>query len=213
MKTVTKYLLISLISLGSWSLHGQDLHYTQFHEMPVYLNPAYTGHINGTYRAVLIYRSQWSSIVPNAFVSPGLSFDANIAVGKGGSSFGVGLLALNDQTGNGVFNAVHGALSVAYHLALDRNQQHFLSIGGQGGLINKRLNTSDITFASQFDGFEINPNVATGETFGSTSVMNPDLGAGLTWSSYFGNKFNFKLGGAFLHLIEAKEEFLSLIHI
>ena len=182
MKTITKHLLIILLALGSFSLYGQDMHYTQFSDMPVYLNPAFTGHIDGTYRARIIYRSQWSSIVPNAFATPGFTLDANIGVGKGGSSFGIGLLALNDQTGDGVFNTLHGALSLAYHLALDKDQHHYLSIGAQGGLINKRVNTTDITYGSQFDGFQINPSVVSNENFENTSVLNPDLGVGLTLS-------------------------------
>jgi len=76
---------------------SQDIHYTQYHMTPLFLNPALTGLFPGQHRVILNYRNQWSA-VPNAYQTFGLQGDMNL--GKGKSKYGVGLVLYNDQAGN-----------------------------------------------------------------------------------------------------------------
>ncbi len=200
---------LSLLAICT-SLQAQDPNFTQFYEAPVYLNPAFTGHIDGTYRFMAIYRNQWPGVGNSStYSTPLAAVDVNLKAGEGNNSFGLGLMAYNDQSGGGVFNNVGAQLGFAYHLSTDRDGKHFLSAGAQVGVINKRINATEVTFQDQFNGEIIDPNIVSMDGVVNTSFLNVDLNAGLTWSSYFSKKVNVKLGAAVFHLIPAKETFYS----
>ena len=54
--------LLLFISLVSFKIYAQDLHFSQFDGSLLNLSPAFTGFFNGDYRAGAIYRSQWQSV-------------------------------------------------------------------------------------------------------------------------------------------------------
>ncbi len=53
------YLCFALLSFGG---AAQDIHFSEFYNTPLQLNPSYTGFFNGDYRFTAIYRDQWSTI-------------------------------------------------------------------------------------------------------------------------------------------------------
>ena len=53
---------IILFLVGVMSFNAQDLHFTQFYNTPMKLNPANTGAFKGDLRVISNYRNQWSSI-------------------------------------------------------------------------------------------------------------------------------------------------------
>lgn len=208
--SIQSFLIGILVLFASKVINAQDPHFTQFFDAPVYLNPAFTGNIEGSYRFMAIYRNQWPGVSDaTAFSTPFASFDINLGGGTGNNSFGLGLSAYNDQSGGGVFNNTAAMLSLAYHLGLDRNNKHYLSAGFQGGINNKKLDATKVTFSDQYNGQEIDPTIMTSDAVTSNSLVNVDLNAGVTWSSFFSSKSNLKLGAAYFHLIPAKESFFG----
>ncbi len=207
-----KYIIIILGCITCLNLQGQDIHFSQFYNMPVHLNPSLTGHIEGTYRANLIYRNQWYSIQPGGVYStPGASFDMNFKFNpESRNSMGAGITFLNDQTGDNDFTNQFIMASVAYHMSLDKKEKTYISVGVQGGYINKRLNTNNLIFGEQFDAFG-NPTLNTTESFTNTNVSGGDLRAGVTLSMYPSNKTNYKIGLGYNHFIRLNEQFASSV--
>jgi len=44
--------------------YAQDLHFSQFNQVPQLINPSLTGAFQGDFRGIMNYRDQWSSIAP-----------------------------------------------------------------------------------------------------------------------------------------------------
>lgn len=201
-------LIIALIGY----VHGfaQDPHFSQFFSSPLTLNPAYTGKFDGTFRAAGNYRNQWPTI-NNAFTTATASVDFGILQKRlpEFDTWGVGIMGLNDQSGNKILNNNYISLSTAYHKALDENGYHTLTVGFQGTYANKRLDVSKATFEDMLraDGF----TGTTQEDFASnTRNINLnyfDVNAGLLYSGSTDGYNNFYIGVSTYHINRPKESF------
>lgn len=206
LKGVLTLILIVGIPL---SLFSQDIHFSQFYASPLTLNPSLTGKMNGGYRLAGIYRSQWKSItnfVP--FATPAASFDMPFVVGKKGTNaIGTGILFVNDLTNNKRLNTITVMLSTAYHKALGNNRSHQISLGVQGGIIQTKVNTSDLTFANQYDGNLNFVEGLGGVDLAENSVIYPDFNIGLFYSGKLVQKLTFYTGFSLFHLLEPNQSF------
>ncbi len=202
-----KLILSLVIVCFAIKSNAQDIHYTQFYQAPIYLNPAMTGHIDGTYRLNLLYRSQWATVTTSGavYTTPSASFDVNIGKRTQKNSFGLGGTVLNDQTAGGITNLTM-LFGAAYHWGIEPTETHYLSLGVQGGIIQKRIDFGSLLFGEQFDGDLFNPNLPSNEQFPNTSISNTDMRLGLIWSSFLDN-VTFRIGGAYMHLMEPDETF------
>lgn len=202
-----KKIIIVIVLFGSFfmDITAQDIHYSQFYNMPLSLNPSLTGHLEGTYRIKGIYRNQWSSITSGGvYATPGLSLDANFKFNKkSANSLGAGIVVMNDKTGGGDFNNTLFMGAVAYHVALGRKKKTYFSIGVQGGMNSKRLNTQELIFENNLTGS------GTTETFKNTSLSVGDIRAGATLAFYPSDRMQYKFGIAAMHLLNSQEVFLN----
>lgn len=186
------------------------MHFSQFERNSLMLNPAFTGYIEGSYRFHLHFRNQWYNLADNGvYNTPSASFDLNIGMKESHSSYGIGLVVAKDYSGSGAFEHLVGLLSLSYHLGLDAFEKYFLSIGVQGGVYQKKLDFTKLTFESQFNGFEIDPGIGAMENFQREEVIQPNFRAGVTWSSYFSEKMRVIVGAAYMNMLEADETFLE----
>jgi len=211
--------IIIIIGVLIWySTHStaQDIHFTQFYHSPLTLSPAMTGHIEGKYRINLTYRTQWTNISGSIYQTPSASFDINLGKVTARNSWGIGGMVFNDKTAGGLTNLTM-LLGAAYHLNIDQREKHYLSGGIQFGLIQKRIDFSQLTFGSQFNPDYTNPSNSEDnyfdpsfprEDFDKTSVSSPDLRLGLIWSSYI-NDAVIKIGGAYMHVLNGDEGLYS----
>jgi hypothetical protein len=64
MKQTFNYCLLFMIALGcQTNIFAQDLHFSQYFNAPLIVNPANTGFIpDGDYRVGINYRNQWANI-------------------------------------------------------------------------------------------------------------------------------------------------------
>lgn len=84
------YLIIALFPL---TLKAQDIHFTQWNNNPLLLNPAQTGNFDGQARIIAQQRTQWASVtIP--FVSTSLGIDFPI------KCLDIGFQMLRDQAGS-----------------------------------------------------------------------------------------------------------------
>ena len=160
------------------------------------LNPALSGLSSCTYRAALNYRNQWASIVgPSSYQTYAGSFDIGLfRQAFNYSMLGLGLMVFNDVSGDGALTNLTMMGSLAYHQNMGGRGAHYLSVGIQGGLVQKSVDYTNLVF-EKYDRPEWwDPNLPSGE-YGSDAFSYFDLNAGVNWRSRIGNNFAFQFRG------------------
>lgn len=203
-----KYLLGALLCIVVSSTQAQDIHFSQFGSAPLILNPALTGLSNCTYRAALNYRNQWASVAgPSSYQTYAASFDIGLfRESLNYSMLGLGLMVFNDVSADGALNNLTLMGSLAYHQNLGGRGDHYLSLGAQGGLVQKSVDIDKLVFESMIGPNGVDPSIFSGEYF-DDNISYFDLNVGANIRSRFGNHFAMQLGGAYHHLAEPTESF------
>jgi len=203
----TKSYLLGLFLLAtSYLAIGQDIHFTNYDFGPLSVNPAQAGSFLGSVRASGIARDQFSSFIDNPWRTGMLSVDAPLDFGfRKQDWIGVGLSLLQDQVGDVNFKTSGIQINLAYHLALDKKQTSYFTVGLQYGTFARTLDTN--LFRAESD------IIAGGGTSGSNdplvsslmlvedNLFNQnvsDFGAGLQYTSKI-NKTNKLIIGAALN--------------
>ena len=208
--TMRKNLLATVLLFFVFAnLQAQDIHYSQFYYSPLTLNPALTGAMDGTYRIGGIYKNQWSSISsPFVYSTPSVSADFKLFSGAlNNNSLGVGLLLLNDRSGNGNLRNFTAMLSLAYHQALDREGNYHLSVGLQGGIVQKSIDFAALDFGDEFDGLGFDG--ITAEQFKYYQISYADFSTGVLLYGMPNNHTRFQLGVSAFHLTTPTETFFA----
>ena len=209
-----KIIFVLLLSLIEITVHAQDVHFSQFGQTPQLINPGASGVFNGSVRANLNYRSQWSAF-GDAFNTYAASFDLPIARGNGKHAYiGLGGNFYKDVAGEGDFGNFLAGLSLSGVLPLGEN--HTLSVGIQPAFGQYSANLAKLTWGSQFNGEEFDTELNSNESFGINSSKYFDLGTGVYYSfrnssiAFLGNDISsFNVGIAGYHLNTPKQEFLN----
>jgi type IX secretion system PorP/SprF family membrane protein len=196
--------------IGFSGLQAQDIHFSQFWASPMTLNPALTGFTPCTWRASVNYRNQWGSIVgPSSFQTYSGSFDAGLFKGAlRDNMIGIGAVVFNDRSGDGVLSNLSALASLAYHQSLG-SDKHYLSLGFQAGMVQKRVDISKFIFENNIGPNGVDPGLTSGEVFDNTSFLYLDMNAGVHISSRITKNFQVSAGGAYFHIGEPVEEFLT----
>lgn len=192
--------------------NAQDIHFSQIYETPVALNPANTGFFNGYFRAIANYREQWASM-GNAFKTIAVSVDGGVYKSKRRKSFiGIGATVFSDRAGAANLSNTIGLLNVAG--IIKTSKKSALSLGISAGFNNVTANYSKLTFASQFDGNEIDPSRSSLESVAYRNYTTTDLGAGIAYEYQsvktdqdHDDKMMFRIGLASHHLNRPVQEF------
>lgn len=203
-----KIMLLLWWSVCSLFVQAQDPHFSQFYASPLTLNPALTGRFDGTLRFAGNFKNQWLTI-NNAFTTGTASLDFPILTNSlpEYDTWGVGILGLNDESGNKILRNNYIGLSTAYSKSLDENGFHQLAIGFQGMMASKRLDLSLADFEDELTPFGFTG--ITTETFGNQQVAINyfDLNAGVMYSGSTNGYNSFYVGVSVYHLNRAKESF------
>jgi len=205
-----KRLLYIICCLISVHLHAQDPHFSQFFSSPLTLNPAYTGKFDGSIRIAGNYRNQWPSI-NNAYITQTGSVDFRILQNKINANdiWGVGFMALNDNSASGAVNYSYYSLSTAFHKGLDEDGLQQLGVGVQATFSNMTINTSVLTFEDQLtnSGF----TGITHETFNGQQLQSHyfDVNAGLLYSGGDGDGTNYYVGASLYHFTKPIQQFTN----
>lgn len=206
-----------LVLVAVLTIQAQDIHFSQYYASPLTLNPSMTGLINGDFRVAANYRGQWftiptlnSSAPYNTYQG---SFDAALFRKKlNGNGLGVGAMFYADEAGNGSLATYAAYGSIAYHQAVDRFGRSRISLGFQGGYVQKRIFRYDLLFEEQFDNTinSFNPFLDDGENnFNQGNFGYFDLNAGVLFSSMANDKLSYYFGFAANHLTTPGENFLD----
>lgn len=187
------FTLFMLIT-GLLSVKGQDVHYSQWLNTPLALNPAMTGVFNGKFRFSNDFRSQWSGIT-KAYTDIHVSADLPVAKAllRNGQYFGVGVMIQQNRSGTDIFRQTILQASLSYTTPID-DGDNYISVGFQGGLNQNSVNMTNSTWGSQWNGDDYDPTVGYGENVSLEQFSFVDMSAGIFWH-YVPDQYNFVYAG------------------
>ena len=205
-----RVLTVVILCLFCSKIFGQDIHFSQFNEMPLNLNPALAGNSEATKRAGLIYRNQWNSVtVP--FQSTGVFAEYRLTHEKlKNNVVGIGLQFLNDRAGSGALVQNHVLTSFNVQRFIDKKQKKLLSIGLNLGFFQKSYDESKLNFESDF-AYESASFVSSGsgQNLGNTNIIKADIGLGGNFSYYHKSGKYSNIGLSFSHLNTPNQSFFG----
>ena len=207
-----RYLTIFTISvLLGMSLEGsaQDIHFSQFYENAILRNPALTGIFSGDYKIGIDYRSQWGSVAM-PYNTTMISGETRILVNREiGDYLSFGLVATYDKAGTINFTSEQVYPAIAYNKSLEDQHHTYLSVGLTGGIINRSVDMSKMTFGNQYVNGNYNSNNPTFESASFKSLNNYDVGAGVSLNSSLDlySRFNYYVGASLYHINRPTEIF------
>ncbi len=167
-----------LITILSPSLTAQDIHFSQFFNVPQSLGPGTIGQFDGQYRANGIFRQQWRSVtVP--YRTFGLGGDARDFLGVEG--LGAGAWLFSDRAGDSRMAQFHLSLGASWTQRFGPTKAHGVSFGVQGGFTSITIDSRALSTDNQFNGFHHDPNLPTGEQYARDGLLHSDLHAGAVY--------------------------------
>jgi type IX secretion system PorP/SprF family membrane protein len=180
--------LLSTVSLVS--TYGQDIHWSQFNDNPLFQNPASAGQFNGDQRFIANYRDQWRSVtVP--FSSLSLSTDTRLEKIPG---LGIGLLLFHDVAGDGQFRTIEIQGNVAYGLKLNQDSTHLLRFGVNVGMNHRQVNWDKFYFDNQYNGIVYDPSLPTNEIYQHDRKTNASVGGGMVYEWHKNERQYMRVG-------------------
>ncbi|MEI8073507.1 MAG: PorP/SprF family type IX secretion system membrane protein [Bacteroidota bacterium] len=204
-----KYLFLLIVHLSLMQVQSfaqVDAHFTQYFAYPQWLNPAFTGAMNGSYRVAGNYRKQWPNL-SSALLSQGVSADISLP-----KNFGIGFTLFNQKTDDGGYHYTSGYLSLSYQVHL--TQYQILASGFQFGFLNRRVDPANFQFGNQFNpliGFD--PTIPSNESFAYPSATSMDGSFGLIYFDGDPNhSLNPFLGFSVYHPTEPDNRFISSVN-
>lgn len=202
-------LLTGMLSTGL-HVNGQDLHYSQFFNSPLLTNPANTGFIpEGDYRIGFNVRNQWASVTAFPYKTISAFGDVQIMPNKDNTGWlGLGGQILRDVAGTSVLTSTKIYGSVAYHQMI--NQGSLLSLGFNVGWANKRINTSNLTFPSQWNGkfFDVH-NSSVAPVLEANNINYADLQVGMNYAYFTEGSLYLNAGFSAMHVNRPRETFFT----
>ncbi len=209
--TSLRFFIIVFSLLQASFLAGQDIHFSQFSNSPLNLNPGLTGVFGGDMRFVGNYRSQWRS-VPVPYTTFSGSVENKIYFTKGKyDRFLTGSLFLNyDKQGSLHLTSMQIGIPIALTLPTGKNK--FLTLGATPAFGQRAFDQSKINFGNQWDGCAFDAGINPNEDLllQNTSLKYFDLSAGVNFRMQGGTKRNrLDLGAAMHHLNRPYHDFWS----
>lgn len=193
----------------SFKLTAQDLHFSQYFNSPLLVNPANTGFAPDVdWRIGANYRNQWASVINNPYKTMSIWGDGQLFNERIDNGWvGIGGAILRDVAGTGGLTSTRGFASIAYHQLL--GQKSLLSGGFNIGFINKRVDLTKFTFDQQWNGKFFDVNAPSGERFAYSSITYFDIQAGLNYALFATDKAYFNAGFSAAHINRPRESFFS----
>jgi type IX secretion system PorP/SprF family membrane protein len=212
MKTIrinVKTFIVITLCILKYSSNAQDLHFSQYFNSPLLINPANTGFAPDVdWRVGLNYRNQWASVTPNPYKTMSAWGDVQLFNNRFQTGWmGVGGSLLKDVAGSGGLSATRGFASVAYHQLVGLNS--LVSGGLDIGFVNKRIDLSKLTLDNQWNGKFFDVTIPNQETFAYNSVTYLDVGLGLNYAFFPSDAAYVNVGFSAMHLNRPRESFFS----
>lgn len=155
------------------------MHFSQFYNAPLSLNPALCGAFDGDRRFAATYRNQWGSVPVPYETFFGAYGQKVFQPWLGDNWLGLGGAFTYDQAGDAALSWLQLAIISSFNWKA--GDGHVLSSGLQLRFGQRALEPGQFNFADQFTDNFFDPGAPTAESFASTSSGYFSLGAGLNW--------------------------------
>lgn len=157
------------------TLNAQDIHFSQFYNSPLNLNPGLTGVHGGDVRVGGHFRQQWES-VPVPYLTFSGMYETRIKEDTRKNGYFAGALLFNyDRAGDAKLSMTNFGLSGGYSRQLS---EKIFFTGGAQLMVNQRaFRTDDLMFGSQFNGESFDTTLPQ-ENFTNTNNFYADFSAG-----------------------------------
>jgi len=198
-------ILYSLLCIGIFfgintSSNAQDLHYSQFYNSPLNINPALTGIFNGDHRITGSLRDQWRFVPVPWFTFSG-AYDQKLHIGVTEKSFWSAGVNFNyDSQGDSRINLATLNLSGSYNRII--NKSNVITGGLLLGYSTRGFSETDLTWDKQWNGDTFDASSGSGENFDATRVSFLETAAGVNYRWQQSNRTKVDLGVGVFHLIE-----------
>jgi type IX secretion system PorP/SprF family membrane protein len=170
-------LTFSLLLICGLKISAQDIHFSQFDETPLQLNPANAG----AHHDVCVignYKNQWKA-VGSPYKTFALSADLKLLKRKK-HQLGLGIDFFNDKAGDANMGTTQGNISLSGIINI--NKKSLISGGLMSGFTQRSMNTAALKWGNQYNGMEYNSALPTGETSMPNNYSFVDMGAGIQYS-------------------------------
>lgn len=186
--------------------YAQGLHFSQFYNAPLLVNPANAALMpEDDYRIGVNYRTQWTS-VPVPYKTTSFYADLQLLRNKLSTNWiGLGIANFNDKAGDGNLVLNKTQFSLAYHIVL--NDFNMLSFGASGGFVQRNMDFNRLSFDTQWDGYSFNPLNSNGEKNGIIKTDYFDLCAGINYAYMPADNSYLKIGLGLSHINRPVESF------
>ena len=183
---ITIIILTTILGI-SFSCIGQGIHFSQWYEAPVIINPANAGSYFGDYRANLNYRNQWAT-VGNSYKTVYASYDMPIIKNDlEMKTTGIGASFYSDKAGKTNYGRTEALVSLSQSVSVSRSMDLSVGLGFVYGQVS--ANYDNLKWDNQYDGTKYNETLPTGENVLNTSSTYFDMNAGFL-ARFIGRKKN-----------------------
>lgn len=208
--------LVILSSALSFSLIAQDVHFSQYNLTPMLINPAQAGAYKNL-EVIINYKTQWTSISPNAYKTMMFSYDGRLMQKKWKTKWlATGLSVYSDKAGDGNMATMQATASLGVHTMLDDKN----TLGGClfGGYAQRKIDYSALTWDEQYQNGTYSSVNPSGETplQGNNKFGYPDVGMGILYQYTKGQMYStandmvvVHAGLSLFHLNNPKYSFYS----
>lgn len=202
-----KLLLTAVVLLlAGFTVKAQDIHFSQYLQSPLNLNPGLTGMFDGAYRFVGNQRRQWASVSDNPYQTLALSADANNFLRM--KNIGVGLSMFSDIAGDSHFGTTQVNLSGSYLLKLNDDSTQFLSGGIQVGFSQRKIDYTELTFDEQYNGYKWE-DIPISENFVNQGRTYPNVAVGAVWRMNIEDRKYVSAGAALHNITKPQQSFFG----
>ncbi len=207
MERIKNIIVVCVIFL-TLQASGQDLHFSQYFNTPLLVNPANTGfNPDYSYRIGGNYRTQWAN-VGTPYNTMGIWADAKVLEDRFENGWlGVGGSILKDVAGAGTLNKTGAYGSIAYHQMLGYNS--LLSGGFTLGYVQNSIDISKLNFDNQWNGKFFDINIPSNEPFAYSQVGYLDLNVGLNYAYFASDNIYLNAGVSLMHVNKPQASFFS----
>jgi type IX secretion system PorP/SprF family membrane protein len=185
-----KYFAAGAFVLSVLAVFGQDIHFSQYNLTPLIINPANAG-ASKKFEAIANYKSQWTSISPNAYKTINIATDGRLLQKKWKTRWlAAGLNIFSDKAGEGSMKTLQGTASLGYHTQL--NDKNVLGGCLEAGYASRSIDYTQLTWDEQYQNGTYNAANASGEELlqGKSKFGYPDFGLGLLYQYNKGQMYS-----------------------
>lgn len=198
---------IIIISIITTSIClSQDIHFSQFYNTPLVINPSLSGGDDGTFNGVINYKNQWGK----AYNTYGASADGGLMRRIDRGFLGLGGFVYNDRQGDVSLNKLHAKLAMSYHTQMSRQQ--YFNAGISGGIVQTSIDRNKMIWDNQYDGLGYNASIPSNEILFEQNSLSPDFSLGINYlykeNEYVGKR-RFLIGLAVHNMVRIKDAMIE----